>query len=278
MRIAVLSGKGGTGKTFVSTNLVSSVEDLSYVDCDVEEPNGYLFLKPEDVLEKDIRVSIPEVDKDKCDGCRECVDFCKFNALAHTGKKLLILEELCHSCGGCILFCDRQALSKKEHTIGRIEKGKLGERNIITGIMNIGESSGTPIIESLMEELGEDEDAVIDCPPGSACTVMDSIRDVDYCILVVEPTIFGLENFKMVEDLVRMYEKPFGVVINKYYEEENMARKYCLDNDIEILLEIPHNREIGKYNSQGLIVSDYDKAYRDLFIELFQGIKGRFSV
>lgn len=277
MKIAVLSGKGGTGKTFVSTNLTFSIDGLSYVDCDIEEPNGYLFLKPEIVENINVTVDIPVVDQDKCNGCRDCVQFCKFNALAYTGGKLLVFEEICHSCGGCILFCEKGALTEKKHTIGIVEKGKSGEKNVLTGIMNIGETSGTPIIDSLLEEIGE-EDAVIDSPPGSSCTVMDSIRDVDYCIAVVEPTIFGVENFKMIEELLELYDKPFGVVINKYYEKENIAKDYCKSKGIEILLEIPYSEEIGRYNSKGLIISEEKQEYKELFKDLYEDIKRRFKV
>lgn len=277
MKIAVLSGKGGTGKTFVSTNLAFSIDGLSYVDCDIEEPNGYLFLKPEIVENINVTVDIPVVDQDKCNGCRDCVQFCKFNALAYTGGKLLVFEEICHSCGGCILFCEKGALTEKKHTIGIVEKGKSGEKNVLTGIMNIGETSGTPIIDSLLEEIGE-EDAVIDSPPGSSCTVMDSIRDVDYCIAVVEPTIFGVENFKMIEELLELYDKPFGVVINKYYEKENIAKDYCKSKGIEILLEIPYSEEIGRCNSKGLIISEEKQEYKELFKDLYEDIKRRFKV
>lgn len=277
MQIAVLSGKGGTGKTFVSTNLVHSVDNISYVDCDIEEPNGHLFLKPKDIVKSDVTVEIPAVDEKKCIGCRDCVQFCKFNALAYTGDKLLVFEEMCHSCGGCILFCKQNALKAKDHIIGTIEKGNSAGKNVYTGIMNIGEASGTPIIEALLEQVG-DEDAVIDSPPGSACTVMDSIKDVDYCIVVLEPTVFGLENFKMIQELLELYEKPYGVVINKYYKKENIGRDYCESEAIEILLEIPYSEEIGKYNSKGLIISEEKDEYRLIFNKLFQDIRGRFKV
>ncbi len=277
MQIAVLSGKGGTGKTFVSTNLVHSVDNISYVDCDIEEPNGHLFLKPKNIVKSDVTVEIPVVDDKKCIGCRDCVQFCKFNALAYTGDKLLVFEEMCHSCGGCILFCKQNALKAKDHTIGTIEKGNSAGKNVYTGSMNIGEASGTPIIEALLEKVG-DEDAVIDSPPGSACTVMDSIKDVDYCIVVLEPTVFGLENFKMIQELLELYEKPYGVVINKYYEKENIGRDYCKSEGIEILLEIPYSEEIGNYNSKGLIISEEKDEYRLIFNKLFQDIRGRFKV
>ena len=150
MKIAVLSGKGGTGKTFVSVNLACAADKAVYVDCDVEEPNGHLFLKPEITEKQSIAVTVPEADMSKCTGCRKCVDFCKYNALALLKDKLMIFYEVCHSCGGCILFCPAKALSKKQREIGTIEAGLSDSVTVLTGCLNTGEVSGVPIIKGLM--------------------------------------------------------------------------------------------------------------------------------
>jgi len=269
MRIAVLSGKGGTGKTLVSVNLAAISKEAIYIDCDVEEPNGHLFFKPEGVREEEIPIKIPKVDEELCNGCRKCLDFCKFNALAYINNKLIVFDEVCHSCGGCILVCPEKALIEKEKVIGKVQKGTSEQVDIYTGILNTGEASGVPIIKKLLEENQQvDKQTIIDCPPGSACVVMESIKDADYCVLVAEPTLFGVHNLDMVYQLVKLFNKSFGVVLNKCLEEENPAEKFCLENNIKILGRIPFDNELGTLNSNAEIAVNKDKKYRDMFSSL----------
>jgi MinD superfamily P-loop ATPase len=278
MRIAVLSGKGGTGKTLVSVNLACAAEKAVYVDCDVEEPNGHLFLKPEITEKQSVTVTVPEIDMSKCTGCRKCVDFCKYNALALLKDKLMIFYEVCHSCGGCILFCPTKALSKKQREIGTIEEGVSDNVTVLTGCLNTGEVSGVPIIKGLMEKLSAQDIVVIDCPPGSACIVMESIREADCCILVAEPTLFGAHNLAMVYDLVKLFNKPFGVVLNKCLSGENPSEKFCRENKINILTEIPYDDNLGKLNSKGLVAVRESGQYKKLFQKLLDNIsKGAAS-
>jgi len=265
MKIAVLSGKGGTGKTFVSVNLACAADKAVYVDCDVEEPNGHLFLKPEITEKQSVAVTVPEADMSKCTGCRKCVDFCKYNALALLRDRLMIFYEVCHSCGGCILFCPEKALSKKQREIGTIETGVSDNVTVLTGCLNTGEVSGVPIIKELMEKLPEKDTVVIDCPPGSSCIVMESIREADYCILVAEPTLFGAHNLGMVYELVKLFNKPFGVVLNKCLPGENPSEKFCRGNKINILAEIPYDENLGRLNSKGLVAVRESGQYHELF-------------
>lgn len=267
MRIAVLSGKGGTGKTLVSVNLAASAKTSTYIDCDVEEPNGYLFFKPEGVQEKEISVKIPKVDNELCNGCRKCVDFCKFNALAYINNKLIVFDEVCHSCGGCILVCPENALTEKERVIGKVQNGTADQVAIYTGILNTGEASGIPIIKKLLAEKNPEanKQTIIDCPPGSACIVMESIKDADYCILIAEPTLFGVHNLNMVYELVKLFNRPFGVVLNKCLKEENLAEKFCLEKNIKILGRIPFDTNLGTLNSNAEIAVTKDEKYRDMF-------------
>ncbi|MGI6607981.1 MAG: AAA family ATPase [Erysipelotrichaceae bacterium] len=267
MKIAVLSGKGGTGKTLVAVNLAAVSKRATYIDCDVEEANGHLFFKPEWIKEEHITVKIPQVNDDLCDGCRKCVDFCKFNALAYIADKLKIFEEICHSCGGCILVCSQKALTEKEKTVGIIKKGIFDNVTVYTGVLNVGEPSGVPIINKLLSErhVKENDLTVIDCPPGSSCVVMESIKDVDYCILVAEPTLFGVHNLNMVYQLVKLFDKPYGVIINKCTAEDNPAEKFCLENEIKILDRIPFDSELGTLNSNGQIVVNINEDYRERF-------------
>ena len=274
MRIAVLSGKGGTGKTLVSVNLAAAAKTSTYIDCDVEEPNGHLFLKPEGVQEEEISVQIPKVNNELCNGCRKCVDFCNFNALAYIKDKLIIFDDVCHSCGGCILVCPEKALTEKAKVIGKVQKGVSGEVTVWTGVLNTGEATGIPIIKKLLtaNSLQADQLTFIDCPPGSACIVMESIKDADYCVLVAEPTLFGVQNLNMVYELVKLFNRPFGVVLNKCLEEENLAEKFCLEKSIKILGRIPFDNELGTLNSNAEIAVNKNEKYRELFSSLLDTV------
>ena len=274
LKIAVLSGKGGTGKTLVSVNLAAAVEEAVYIDCDVEEPNGHLFFKPEEVKVEAVAVKIPHVNNALCTGCRKCVDFCKFNALAFIVNRLLIFEEICHSCGGCVLICPKRALSEQDHVIGEVQRGISEGVTVISGVLNIGEESGVPIVRKILsDEQVQKTFTCIDCPPGSACIVMESIKDADYCILVAEPTIFGAHNLKMVHELVKLMDKPHGVVLNKCMDGENPSETYCVENDIQVLAKIPFDPELGAISSDALIAVREKEHYRQLFSSLLQNVK-----
>ena len=273
LKIAVLSGKGGTGKTLVSVNLAYTAKKALYLDCDVEEPNGHLFFKPDNLTKEDVSVKIPYVNDYLCNGCRKCVEFCKFNALAYINNKVKVFSEVCHSCGGCIEVCPESAISEINKSIGKIEKGNLEDVTVVSGILNTGEASGVPIIKAMIDDKNINEQVtIVDCPPGSACIVMESIKDADYCLLVAEPTLFGSHNLKMVYDLVRLFKKPFGVVLNKAQDGFNPSKEFCENNKIKILSEIPFDAELGKLNSDGKIVSKENRRYHDLFAKLLADI------
>jgi len=273
LKIAFLSGKGGTGKTLVSVNLAAVAQTPVYIDCDVEEPNGYLFFKPEHVESEKITVKIPVADDLLCNGCRKCVELCKFNALAYTNNKLVVFDEVCHSCGGCALLCPESALSEKEKIIGQVQRGVSEKVTVVTGMLNTGESSGIPIIKRLLETMPDNHEfTFIDCPPGSACIVMESIREADYCVLVAEPTLFGVHNLNMVYELVRLFDKPRGVVLNKCLERENPAEKFCLGKGIRILGKIPYDDELGTLNSNALISVREKDDFRKMFSNLLETV------
>lgn len=288
MNIAVLSGKGGTGKTLLSVNMAAASKSATYIDCDVEEPNGYLFFKPEAIVEENVSVKIPEVDKELCSGCRKCVDFCKFNALAFIKKAPIVFGDICHSCGGCSLLCPENAITEKDKVIGKIEKGKSQGIDVYTGILNTGEVSGVPIIEKLLEENrksssngevsnnieGNEKLSIIDCPPGSACIVMESIKDADFCVLVAEPTAFGAHNLEMVYELVSLFGKPFGVVLNKCLDGENPSEEFCKEKGIKILGRVPFEKELGELNSNAKIAARESERYNKLFKNILETVKG----
>lgn len=273
MMIAVLSGKGGTGKTFVSVKLSFVADNSNYIDCDVEEPNGHLFFKPNIIKSEKVHVKIPNINNELCSGCRRCVDFCKFNALAYIKDKVHVFDEICHSCGGCMLLCPEKAISEKDKEIGEIQEGVFNNSNIYTGILNPGEETGVSIIKKLLKITDNKPYTFIDCPPGSSCSVMESIKDVDYCILVAEPTLFGVHNFNMVYNLVKLFDKPFGVVLNKCLDGENPAEKYCNEKNIKVLCKIPFEHELGNINSNAEIASEKNEKYKSLFSSLLKTIK-----
>lgn len=273
MKIAVLSGKGGTGKTFLAVNLAAAAEKAMYVDCDVEEPNGHLFFRPDNAASENVSVMVPEVRKELCNGCRTCVDFCKFNALAFIKNTPLVFPDICHSCGGCTVLCPEGAMLEKSKTIGQIHTGTSDTVKVVSGIMQTGEFSGVPIIEKLIKITDKDPGLVVlDCPPGSACIVMESIKNADYCILVAEPTIFGADNLRMVYELVKLFQKPCGVVLNKCMETENPSQEFCHRHQLNILARIPFSNELGALNSQGKIAVRVQPAYRAKFQELWQTV------
>lgn len=275
MKIAVLSGKGGTGKTLAAVNLAAAAGHALYLDCDVEEPNGHLFFKPENMKTEEIAVRIPVVDQDLCTGCRDCVEFCRFNALAHVGGRLLIFEEICHSCGGCILVCPEKALTEKDRVIGVVRRGDSAGVRVHSGILNPGEESGVPLVQRLFEDLKEEDElqVFIDGPPGTSCVVMETVTGADYCLLVAEPTLFGAHNLEMIHGLVKLMGKPLGVLLNKCLEGDNPSEEYCLTRGIPILGRIPFDPDLGRLNSEGEIAVRPDERYRELFLDLLLAIE-----
>ena len=271
----MLSGKGGTGKTLVSVNLAAAANEAVYLDCDVEEPNGHLFWKPEISGEETVTVKIPEFDGNRCTGCRKCVEFCAFHALAFVGKKPILFDEVCHSCGGCALLCPAKAIRETEKAVGTVSSGRSEKVTVHTGRLNIGETSGIPVIRALLEKIprGGSRPVFIDCPPGSSCAVMESIRDADFCVLVAEPTVFGAHNLAMVYELVTLFQKPCGAVLNKCLEKsKNPSEAFCTEHRIPILGRIPFDAELGTLNSEGKIAALESKRFRMLFSSLLDRI------
>lgn len=263
IRIAVLSGKGGTGKTFVSVNMAAAAAQsgmpVTYVDCDVEEPNGHLFFKPEIQLSETAAVLVPETNVARCDGCRVCVDFCRFHALAWVGGRVRLFPEVCHACGGCVLMCPRGAMTEKERNIGEWTTGRSENVEVLSGMLRVGEESGVPLIRGLLRKIHEKArgtgPVLIDCPPGSSCAVMESIRTADLCLLVAEPTIFGAHNLAMVHELAMTFGLRYGVVLNKCQSGRNPSEDYCREHGIPVLGRIPADAKLAAVSTNGRIVA-----------------------
>ncbi len=267
--LAILSGKGGTGKTLLSVNLASVAKEATYIDCDVEEPNGNLFFNPTREFEKLVTVKKPLVDEALCDGCHKCVDFCSFNALALIGNHLMIFDDICHSCGGCLYVCPQKALTEHDCTVGEMSIGRSGAVRSISGSMNIGQSSGVPIITELLTHKNAGL-TIIDAPPGSSCLVTESVQLADLCILIAEPTIFGAHNLAMVYELVSMLGKPCAVVLNKTLEGKNPSEEFCIKENIPIIGRIPFDKKLGSLNSVGKIAAREDKHYHEVFSSILE--------
>lgn len=270
MNIAVLSGKGGTGKTTVSTNLALALK-ANYIDCDVEEPNGFLFLKPDVKETKEVLVEYPFIHDNKCSSCGECADICQFNALAKVKEDIMLFQKLCHSCGACELVCKNEAISYKEREIGKIEKGVVEGINCSRGILNVSEPMAVPVIKKLLGQLTKTLN-LIDCPPGTSCNVVNALKYSDGAILVTEPTEFGLHDMKMAVELVKMFNIPFGVVINKDDGKDNIIKKYCIENGIPIIGTMPYSKDVAVIYSKGDILYK-DSKYSYIFDELSAKIK-----
>ncbi|MHB8131801.1 MAG: 4Fe-4S binding protein [Mobilitalea sp.] len=274
MNLAVLSGKGGTGKTTVSTNLALTL-GINYVDCDVEEPNGFIFLNPIIHSREEVLVEVPIINSELCTLCGSCAKVCQFNALAKAGKEIIVFEKLCHDCGACKLVCQEGALSYKKRSIGLLEKGVSGGIECKRGVLDVGEPMAVPVIRALLERLPV-ENHLIDCPPGTSCNVVNALRYCDGAVLVTEPSEFGLHDLKMAIQVVKLYQIPFGVIINKDDKIENMVKIYCKLNQIPLLGVIPYSKEAAVLYSNGIMLCD-DEYYRKIFLEIADKMREVFE-
>ncbi len=252
MIIAVASGKGGTGKTTISVALAQAYgKDITFLDCDVEEPNANIFLKALNTVSEDVNIKIPVIDTDKCTLCGECSNVCEFNAIAVLTKEAMIFDELCHSCGGCILACPSNAIYEKESAIGKLTGGKSGNISFYEGKIDVGRALVPPIIRAVKKKSDINGITIIDSPPGTACPAVTAMNGSNYIVLVTEATPFGLNDLKLAVDVVRQLDIPYGVIINRCDTGDVGVEEYCKKEEIDILLMIPENIEIAKAYSRG---------------------------
>lgn len=273
MVISVASGKGGTGKTTIAVNLALSLDNVQFIDCDVEEPNAHLFLKP--TIEKRVPVGVPtpEIDESKCDYCGNCAEACEFKALAVIKGSVLHFSELCHGCGACAYVCPNQAIKEKVREIGSIEIGRAGNIEFIHGILNVGEAMPVPIIRKEKGLVDRDKTVIIDASPGSSCPVVMAVKDSDFCLLVTEPTPFGLSDLKIAVGMVRELSIPLGVVVNVSDVGDRKVWDYCTKEEIPILMEIPWDRRIAETYSKGIPLVEEIPEYKEQFRELYSRIE-----
>jgi len=289
MIISVASGKGGTGKTTIAINLALALakdkgKNVQFLDCDVEEPNAHLFLKPVITSSESVEIPVPKINHKKCNYCGKCAEVCVFNAIAVTKNKVLVFPGLCHGCGACSLFCPEKAISEEGNEIGILEEGKAGSINFTHGRLNIGEPMAPPIIRKIKTKIKKDYNGnrsnditnrhitLIDAPPGTSCPVIESIKGSDYTILVTEPTPFGLHDLILAVEVLKKLNIPHGVVLNKCDIGDHKVEEYCKKNDIPLLLSIPLDREIAVAYSKGIPIVKINPSYEQKFIQLFQKI------
>lgn len=272
MKIAVLSGKGGTGKTTVSTSL-AFISNMLLIDTDIEEPNSHIFLKGKNSEKISVYTRFPKVDMTKCNLCGECGNFCKFNAIIPAKNRVIVFGEACHDCGGCEIVCQANAISWEQREIGKIfsEKTYFNSQTKY-GKLNIGEMSGVKIIKEIYK-LTKENDYLIDCPPGTACTTVSAIEVADFAIIVVEPSPFGLSDMKLVVSLLRDMKIPFGIVINKYEDDENIIKEYCIKENIEILGTLTFDKKIAQSYAKGEIIADVLPKYQENFENILKKVK-----
>ncbi len=280
MIISIASGKGGTGKTTVAVNLAISLGDnVQFLDCDVEEPNSHIFLKPHITEQKKVYVPVPRVDKSKCNYCGRCAEVCAYHAIAvlspQDGKEgdVLVFPQLCHSCGACSALCPQGAIEEVDKEIGIIERGSCEGIEFIHGKFNIGEAVSPPLIRRVKEYINPEKTVIVDVPPGTSCPVVVSSRGSDYCILVTEPTPFGLNDLVLAVEVMRKLKIPFGVVINRAGLGDDKIEGYCQKENIPILMKIPFKKEIAIAYSKGEPIVRVFPEYKERFLGLFNKIK-----
>jgi len=274
MIISVASGKGGTGKTTVATNLaVSMGGDVCLLDCDVEEPNSHLFINPVFEYTRTVTTPVPEIDEEKCNHCGKCAEICQFRAIVDLGKMVLSFEHLCHSCGGCMRVCPVNAIRWKDRELGTIRKGQRKGLEFIDGTLRIGEAMSPPLIRKVRSHAGRDGLTIIDAPPGTSCPVIAAMKGADFVLLVTEPTPFGLHDLKLALGAVKILDIPCGLVINRSDMGDEKVKEYAREESLPVLMEIPFDRGIAEAYSRGELIVENMPGWKEKFIGLYQRIE-----
>ncbi len=278
MIISVASGKGGTGKTTVATNMASAIAEtaeggVQLLDCDVEAPNAHLFMHPETDQTIDMNLQVPEVDMDKCSLCKKCMNICRFRAITVVGEMVLTFPELCHSCGGCFEVCPEDAVMDAKRLLGNIETGKAGKIDFIHGRLRVGEAMSPPLINAVRSYIKPDMINIIDAPPGTSCPVVAATKNTDFVLMVTEPTPFGLHDLKLAVEAIRLLGIPHGLVINRADNGFAGVHSYARAQKINVMMEIPFSKEMARAYSKGVLIIDQMPEWKEKFSDLFEKIK-----
>jgi MinD superfamily P-loop ATPase len=278
MRIVFASGKGGTGKTILATNLAGVLADqdeaVTYLDCDVEAPNGHIFLKPVITSREAVTIPVPEVDEVRCTRCGRCGDFCPSHAIVCLGNAVLTFPELCHGCGGCALVCPEKAIREIPRAIGEVARGASGSIRFVEGRLQIGQPMSPPIIRAVKQHLPRTGIAILDAPPGTACPMVETVRDTDFVLLVTEPTVFGLHDLTLAVEVIRKVGVPFGVALNRAGSGDDGVQGYCAHANIPVLLQIPEDRRIAEIYSRGELAWRHFPGFDRWMTDLFGRLRG----
>lgn len=276
MIISVASGKGGTGKTLVATSLALSLQDrhrVQFLDCDVEEPNAHVFLKPVITSSEAVCIPVPNVDEKRCTHCGKCAEVCAYHAVAVFSQYVMVFPNLCHGCGACSYLCPENAISEEGKEIGMVERGHSDGVEFIQGKLTVGEAMPTPVIRKVKDYVNQDGIVIIDISPGTSCPVVESIKDSDFCLLVTEPTPFGLNDLILAIETAKALKVPCGVVINRAGIGDTKVEEYCLKENIPILLTIPLDTEIARLYSRGITLVEGMPQWQGSFLGLFDHIR-----
>jgi len=276
MIISVASGKGGTGKTLIATSLAFSLKDrdkVQLLDCDVEEPNAHVFLKPVITSRESVYIPVPKVDEDKCTYCGKCAQVCVYHAITVLGEHVLTFPPLCHGCGACSYLCPENAITEEGREGGVVEWGHSDGIDFAHGKLNVGEAMAPPVIRKVKEQASNNGVVIVDAPPGTSCPVVESIKGSDFCILVTEPTPFGFNDLMLAVETVRELNIPFGVVMNRVGVGYKDVEKYCLEENIPIMLTIPLDTEIARLYSKGIALVEGMPHWKSSFTEVLDGIR-----
>ena len=276
MIISVASGKGGTGKTLVATTLALSLKDrerVQLLDCDVEEPNDHIFFKPVITRREAVSILVSRVNEERCNYCGKCAEVCAYHAIAVFPKNVLVFPQLCHGCGACSYLCPQKAITEEPREIGVVECGHSDGVEFAHGKLNVGEAMPTPVIRRVKAQANRDGIVIIDVSPGTSCPVVESIKDSNFCLLVTEPTPFGLSDLALAVAVVRELKIPCGVVLNRAGVGDSKLEEYCQREDIPMLLTIPLDMEIARLYSKGVTLVEGIPKWKESFLGLFELIQ-----
>jgi len=274
--ISVASGKGGTGKTTVTANMAwaaSGLDSVTFLDCDVEEPDSHFYLKPDWTGEEDVCLPVPVVDSSCCDGCGACAEFCRYNALATIKGDVLVFQELCHGCGGCALACTPKCITYTDRRIGIVREGSRGGVHLYQGLLDIGEPVAVPVIKRVREKQADSGLTLIDCPPGTGCLFVNSIRDSDYCLLVTEPSPFGRHDLDLAHRAAMELGVPHGVLINRSSNNDAIIDDYCKEEGLHVLGRIPFSRDLAEACSRGEMLTETDETWSRRFLRILEEVR-----
>ena len=278
MIISVASGKGGTGKTTVATNLALSMETpVRFLDCDVEEPNAHLFVHPDFEKNEIITTPVPLVDESKCTLCGKCAEICQYKAIVVMGETVLPFPALCHSCGGCMKVCPEGAITETGRNLGVIEAGHRNGLEFFHGRLRVGEAMSPPLIRKVKAHAQTDALTIIDAPPGTSCPVIAAMKGADYVLLVTEPTPFGLYDLKLAVGAVKILGIPCGLVINRADMGDDRVISYAKEEDLPVLMEIPFDRRIAEVYSMGEVLVEVIPEWKKRFSELYDRIQEQIA-